>query len=77
MQIGPIESNNDVIISFNCILWDINLKGLKVLNNLNTFKNCKDEFVWLPTAYFSIKISKSNIEQITIIISILFQLSLK
>ena len=55
IHIGIIESNNEVIINFNCILCDINLKGLKVLNNLRTFKNCKEELLWLPTAYFSIK----------------------
>ena len=40
---GRIESNNDMIINLSCILCDINLKGLKVLRSLNTFKNCRDE----------------------------------
>ena len=55
----------------------MNRSGLKVLKSLKTFKNCKDELFLLPIIYFSNKLTKSNIEHITIIISILFQLSLK
>ena len=72
-----MESNKDMIINLSWILCDMNLRGLNVLKSLRTFKNCKDELVLLPIIYFSIKLTKSNIEQITIMISILFQLSLK
>ena len=41
--IGNIDSNKEVSKSFNCKLCDINLKGLKVLNNLNTFKNFNED----------------------------------
>ena len=40
-----MESNKDMIINLSWILCDMNLRGLKVLKSLRTFKNCKDELV--------------------------------
>ena len=78
LHIGIMLSNKDVIINFNWTLWDMNRNGRKVLNNLKTFKNCKLECELYPLEkYFSKRFWKSNIEQQTIIKSILFQLSLK
>ena len=37
--IENIESNKDVITNFNWTLCEINLNGLKVLNNLNICRN--------------------------------------
>ena len=55
----------------------MNLKGLNVLNNLKTFRNLREEELLPPPIYLVNKFWKSKIEHITIIISILFQLSLK
>ena len=77
VTIGNIDSNKEVIINFNCKLCDMNLRGLKVLNSLKTFKNLREEELLPSPIYLVNKFWKSKIEHITIIISILFQLSLK
>ena len=52
VKIGNIDSNKDVIINFNCKLCDMNLKGLKVLNNLKTFKNLREDELLPSPIYF-------------------------
>ena len=51
LTIGKIDSNNEVIINFNCKLCDINLKGLKVLRSLKTFKNLREDELFPSPIY--------------------------
>ena len=37
-----VKRNNEVIINFKLSLWEINLKGLRVLNNRIILKNSRE-----------------------------------